>query len=131
MPQTSASLSTVELVLQSYFDGLYECDLEALRKVFHPRAIYVCATEDELTYLTMDQYFPIVAARIPPAQKGEPRRDAIEAISFAGTKTAAARVRCSIGEKYFTDFLTLVLQDDRWQIISKVFHFDLLETERN
>ncbi|TNE59188.1 MAG: nuclear transport factor 2 family protein [Sphingomonadales bacterium] len=127
MSQTPKSLSAITSTLQRYFDGLYHCDLEALREVFHPNAIYVCATEDELTYRTMEEYFPIVAARIPPAAKGELRRDAIETISFAGPKTAFARVRCSIGNKYFTDFLTLIHQQDRWQIISKVFHFDLLD----
>jgi hypothetical protein len=38
---------------------------------------------------------------------------------------AFARVNCAIDEKYFTDFLTLILVDGRWQIISKVFHYDL------
>jgi len=35
------------------------------------------------------------------------------------------RAECSIGPKFFTDFLTLIRTDNRWQIISKVFHFDL------
>ncbi|WP_199800357.1 nuclear transport factor 2 family protein [Erythrobacter mangrovi] len=115
--------------LQTYFDALYECDVEALRRVFHPRAIYVCPTGEDLVYWTMDEYFPVVEARTPPAARGEIRRDAVEAISFAGPKTAFARVRCSIGEKYFTDFLTLILDQGRWRIISKVFHFDLLPEE--
>jgi Putative lumazine-binding len=34
-------------------------------------------------------------------------------------------VQCAIGEKTFTDLLSLIHVDDRWQIISKVFHYDL------
>jgi hypothetical protein len=30
-----------------------------------------------------------------------------------------------IGPKHFTDLLTLVHVDGRWQIIAKVFHFEL------
>jgi len=30
-----------------------------------------------------------------------------------------------LGPKFFTDLLTLIFVDGRWQIISKVFHFDL------
>lgn len=130
MARTSKPHAAVLSVLQSYFDGLYQCDLHTLRTVFHPRAIYVCATEDELTYLTMEEYFPIVARRTPPAASGEHRRDAVETISLAGPKTAFARVRCSIGNRYFTDLLTLILVEERWQIISKVFHYDLLDKER-
>lgn len=131
MSPTPASHSAVSKVLQKYFDGLYECDLDALREVFHLRAIYVCSTEDQLTYRTMEEYFPIVASRVPPAARREQRRDAIETISFAGPKTAFARVRCSIGDRYFTDFLTLILSEGRWRIVSKVFHFDLIDDGRN
>jgi hypothetical protein len=41
--------------------------------------------------------------------------------------TAVARVECSIGVKFFSDFLTLIFIDDQWRIISKVFHYDLRE----
>jgi hypothetical protein len=41
--------------------------------------------------------------------------------------TALARVECSIAEKFFTDLLTFVFVDGRWQIIAKVFHFDVRE----
>ena len=46
-------------------------------------------------------------------------------IELAGPVTALARVQCSIGPKLFTDFLSLIHVDGRWQIISKVFHLDL------
>jgi Putative lumazine-binding len=39
--------------------------------------------------------------------------------------TAVARVECAIGAKRFTDILSLIRLDGRWQIISKVFHFEL------
>jgi len=38
--------------------------------------------------------------------------------------TAFARVECAIEPKHFTDFLTLVFVDGRWQIMSKVFHYE-------
>jgi hypothetical protein len=114
-------------VLSDYFDGLYLSDTEILSQVFHPDARYVCATEAPLVNLGMDAYLPIVAARPSPASRGEPRRDRIAGIEFAGPTTAFARVNCAIGPKYFTDFLTLILVDGRWRIIAKVFHFDLAE----
>lgn len=118
-------VSDIAAVLADYFDGLYFSDTQRLARVFHPQAVYACATEGALTYRTMGEYFPIVAARPSPAGRGEPRADKIISIDFAGPVTAAARVECAIGERHFTDLLTLICLDGRWQIISKVFHFDI------
>ena len=114
----------VTQALTTYFDGLYHSDTKRLRQVFHPRAIYACATDENLLYLTMDEYFPIVDKRPSPASKNEARHDRILSIEFAGPATAFARVECAIEPKHFTDFLTLVFVDGRWQIMSKVFHYE-------
>ena len=107
-----------------YFDGLYASDAGALGAVFHPGAVYATAADGPLTRLSMAEYLPIVAAREAPTSRGETRTDAIESIEFAGPATALARVRCSIGPNHFTDLLSLVRTDGRWQIIAKVFHVE-------
>ena len=112
-------------VLQDYLDGLYFSDTQRLRRVFHPSAIYACATGGSLLTLTMAEYFPIVDQRPSPASKNGTRQDRILSIEFAGPVTALARVECAIEPKYFTDLLTLVCVDGRWQIIAKVFHYEL------
>jgi 4-oxalocrotonate tautomerase len=108
-----------------YFDGIHHSDVGKLEQVFHPKAIYACATDGTLLYKTMDEYFPIVAARTSPASKGEARTDAIVSIDFAGPVTANVRATCSIAPKHFTDLLTFIYVDGQWRIISKVFHYDL------
>lgn len=112
-------------VLGRYFDGLYLSDTTILREVFHPKAHYATATEGTLLELDMDRYFPIVDKRPSPASRGEERADRIVSIEFAGPVTALAKVQCAIGEKAFTDFLSLIFVDGRWQIIAKVFHYDI------
>lgn len=114
-------------VLTRYFDGLYHSDAGKLAGVFHPQAIYACASEGSLTHLTMDAYLPMVERRPSPASRGEARRDRILSIEFAGPVTALARVECAIGEKRFTDLLSFVRLDGHWRLIAKVFHFDLDE----
>lgn len=121
----NTQFDAVVAVLESYFEGLYRSDTLILRQVFHPAAIYACATDGTLLTLRMDEYFPIVDRRPSPAGKGEKRMDRILAIEFAGPVTALARVECSIKPKHFTDLLTLIMVDGRWQIISKVFHYEL------
>lgn len=120
-----ASHVAVIRLLTDYFDGLYYSDSERLSRVFHPRAHYVCVTSGELQHLSMAEYLPIVARRESPASRAEPRQDRIVSIEFAGDVTARARVECAIGPKHFDDFLTLVFIDDRWQIMSKIFHYEL------
>lgn len=111
--------------LSTYFDGLYHSDTTRLGAVFHPKAQYVCATDGGPLHLDLAEYFPIVDQRPSPASRGEARNDRILSVAFAGPVTAFARVECSIGPKLFTDFLTLIFVDDRWQIIAKVFHYEL------
>ncbi|CAN7401055.1 nuclear transport factor 2 family protein [Bosea sp. LjRoot90] len=113
--------------LDAYFDGLYHSDADRLGQLFHPQAIYACGTEGSLTYLTLAEYLPMVAKRPSPASRGEPRRDRILSIEFAGPVTALARVECAIGPKRFTDLLSFVRLDGHWRLIAKVFHFDLDE----
>lgn len=115
----------VSAVLADYFEGLYRSDTTLLRRAFHPRAIYACATEGSLLRLDMDEYFPIVDRRPSPASRGDARGDRIVSIDFIGPVTAVARVECQILPKRFSDVLTLVFVDGRWQIIAKVFHFEL------
>jgi hypothetical protein len=121
----AADYAALTAQLGEYFDGLYHCDTARLARVFHPSALYACATEGSLLKLGMDEYFPVVEKRVSPASRNEPRRDRILSIEFAGPVTALARVECAIGPKLFTDLLTFVKLDGRWQIIAKVFHFDL------
>ncbi|MBA8889226.1 4-oxalocrotonate tautomerase [Dokdonella fugitiva] len=117
----------VVLALDDYFDGLHHSDTARLRRVFHPAALYACATDGSLLLRTMDEYFPVVDARPSPASRGEPRHDRIVSIEFAGPVTAFARVECAIAPKAFVDFLTLVRLDGRWRILSKVFHYERMD----
>lgn len=119
------AFADIEAVLAAYFDGLYRSDTETLRRVFHPAALYACATGGTLVTLHMHEYFPVVERRPSPASRGEARTDRILAIEFVGPVTALARVQCSIAPKHFTDLLTLLRVDGRWQVISKVFHYEL------
>ncbi len=123
----SAEYVAVTKVISNYFDGLYNSDTSMLKNVFHSQASYVCATDGSLLHLTMDEYFPMVDKRPSPASRGEKRRDRILSVEFAGPVTANARVECFIKTKFFTDFLTLIFIEKKWQIISKVFHYEIIE----
>jgi hypothetical protein len=115
-------------VLQQYFDGLHHSDTQRLRRVLHPQAIYATAAGEAPIIWRMEEYWPVVDARPSPASRGQARSDRILSIEFVGPVTALAKVQCSIGPKHFTDLLTLILVDGRWQVIAKVFHVDVATT---
>ena len=116
----------IRALLQDYFDGLHFSDAACLGRVFHASAMYACASSGTLQLLDMSTYLPMVAQRPSPASLGQARDGEIVSIEMAGPVTALARVRCTIAPKRFTDLLTLVQLDGRWQVLAKVFHFDLI-----
>jgi 4-oxalocrotonate tautomerase len=119
------TISQISAVLREYFDGLYHSDTKRLARAFHREAIYVTATGGKLVFLRTHEYLPMVEQRESPADRGDRRTDRIVSIELAGPVTAFAHVECSILPRHFVDFLTLVKVEDRWQTISKVFHYDL------
>ena len=124
-PDLAAPFAAVTALLSDYFDGIYFSDTSILRRVFHPDALYACPTGGTLLQLGMSDYFAVVDKRPAPGKLGQQRQDRIVSIDFAGPGLAIARVECAILPKRFTDLLTLVHLDGRWQIMSKVFHFEI------
>lgn len=121
LPEAAAAFTGITRLLADYFDGLHHCDVELLASVFHPKAIYATADETPLLHRTLADYLSVVAVRQSPASRGETRREHIDDIQLAGDNTALARVRCSIGNRDFVDFLSLVRTDGQWRIIAKIF----------
>ncbi|MET1414011.1 nuclear transport factor 2 family protein [Roseibium sp. HPY-6] len=117
-------IEELQSVIRDYFDALYHCDTELLQKVFHPKAVYATADETPLLHRTMDEYVPVVAARVSPASRGEIRDDVIDEIQLAGDNTAFARVRCTLAGKAYVDFLTFVRDEGHWRIMAKIFQMN-------
>ena len=120
--------SEVGRLLEEYFLALHASDVARLGNVFHPEAVYACPRDDALTYINMPEYFAIVAKRPSPASS-VPIDGQVHAIEFAGPEVAFARVSCTLYPKRFTDFLTVIRVDGKWRILTKVFHYDLLDYE--
>ena len=74
------------------------------------------------TDLPREDWLKGVASRPSAKSKGDERRDRIVSIDFNGPNAAFAKVECQLPPRYFTDYLTLLKADGRWQVISKSFH---------
>ena len=118
-------IDDIILVIRKYFDALYNGDADSFAEVFHPAARLFCGTGGTLLTMDVPQYLDLVRGRTSPASRGDRRADEIISLEVPTPTTAHVRVKELLLPKYFTDELTLVLVDQRWRVVSKVWHFEL------
>src|SRR6266566_4580969 len=94
--------STVEAVVQHYFDALYDGDADKLAAIFHPSADLRWLEKGELKVLTVPNWTEWVKKRPSAKAEGKPRED-------------------------FIDYLVAMKLKDGWQIVSKSYRYDLRE----
>jgi hypothetical protein len=118
-----SEIAEVEKTLRVYFDGLYEGNTGKLGEAFHPLAhLYSVASDGTAADMPRADWFRMVEGRPSAKAAGAERRDRIVSIDFSGPGTAFAKVECQLPPRYFTDYLTLLKVDGRWQVIAKAFH---------
>ena len=106
--------SSVEAVVQHYFDGLYEGDADKIGAVFHPSADLRWVEKGELQVLTVPDWLDRVRKRASAKAEGKPREDFIVTIDRSDDSTAFVKVRCQLPPRYFTDYLVAMkLADGR------------------
>ena len=112
----------IEACIQTYFDGLYEGNVEKLEKAFHPTSALTSASADgKIAVLPRDKWFDWVRTRPSSKSQGLARHDEILSLEIAGPTMAFVKVKCQIPPRYFVDQLSLLKIDGRWQIAQKVF----------
>jgi hypothetical protein len=115
----------IEAVVQTYLDGLYEGDADKLARAFHPTSALTQWWEGELKIVPRDTWLDAVRNRPSPKAQGLARSDEILSIEQHGPEMAVATLRCAIPPRFFTDALSLLKIDGRWQVAQKVFRTEL------
>ena len=124
-PHAASAIAEIEAVIQTYFDGLYEGDVEKLGAAFHPVSHLYSEKDGGVADLPREQWFEMVRSRPSAASKGLPRDDRILMLDISGPETALVKVACQLPPRYFTDYLVLTRTAEGWRIVSKVFRADL------
>jgi Putative lumazine-binding len=115
-------VSNIETVIQTYLDGLYQSDADKIASVFHPTSALTSVTDDgELVITPRDAWLEKVRARPSPQLRGLPRQDDVLTIDLVSPTMAYVKLKCAIPPRFFTDQLSLLKIDGRWQIAQKVF----------
>ena len=113
--------AAIEAVVQTYLDGLYEGDVDKLAAAFHPTSSLTYEENGVLTPLPRDRWLEAVRERPSPKARGLPRHDRILQIDQASPTAAFVKLECAIPPRYFTDYLSLLKVEGRWQVAQKVF----------
>src|SRR5260370_21428932 len=102
--------STVEAVVQPYFDALYEGDADKLGAIFHPSADLRSLEKGELQVLTVPDWLGPVRKRPSAKAEGKPREDFIVTLDRSGESTAFIYMRCQLPPRSFSnDFVAMQL----------------------
>lgn len=124
--QTTAPADRVEqqavtAVIELYFRGHASGQAEFFRQAFHADARLSFIRDGVLTQWPASDY--IARAGGQPAEDEAQRRRHIDLIDISGS-AAIAKVTLDYPQVRFTDYLSLLKTDGRWQIISKTFHVE-------
>lgn len=109
--------------VQIYLDGLFEGDTAKLRQSFHPASsLFAVAADGKLVNMPREEWCKMVESRPSPKATGLTREhERILSIDITGPNTALVKLNCAIAPRFFTDYLSLIRLDGRWQVISKTF----------
>lgn len=116
-------------VVQIYLDGLYEGDTAKLRQSFHPASsLFAVGPDGKLVNMPREEWCKAVESRPSPKANGQSREhDRILSIDITGPNTALVELNCAILPRFFTDYLSMIRLDGRWQVISKTFTAETLK----
>lgn len=121
-PTEAADRLAIEVVIQTYLDGLYEGNADKLATAFHPTSALTSISADgALVIVPRAQWFDAVKSRPSPAKTGLTRHDHVLTVDLAGPTMAFVKLKCAIPPRFFTDQLNLLKTEGRWQIVQKVF----------
>jgi hypothetical protein len=127
MPNNSNDIIAIRAATQTYFDALYQGDADRIASVFLPSSCLTQVFEGELKVTPRDTWLDAVRTRQSPQALGLSRDDHILTIDLISATLAHVKVNCAIPPRYFTDILSFVKLDGRWQVAQKVFTTDVRE----
>jgi hypothetical protein len=102
-----------------YFQGIYEGNVELLTKVFHQGSFVFGDVKGKPYAKTLAEYLDGVAHRTSPKDSGQPYETEIIEIDVINS-IAVAKVRVTMYEFNYYDFLAFHRLDGQWVIVNKM-----------
>lgn len=112
--------AAIEALVQDYFLGMYEGDVERLRRIFHPQCWLFGENPRGSHAFPVAGFIDQIASEPVPEAEGEPFDMHLVSSDRTGS-VAVAKVSVRYQGRRFTDYLTLQKAADGWRIVGKLF----------
>lgn len=112
--------AAVREALQHYLNGHATGSAEEFSRAFHPRANLYFIRDGQFTERTSADYIAGAKGGGPAPDEAR-RKRRIDQVDVTGT-AAIATIVLEYPGVTFTDYMSLLKVDGRWQIVAKVFH---------
>jgi len=112
--------NAINEIINYYFKGTYEGNIDLLKQAFHPDAHITGILHEQYYDWTLSDFIERVTQPPSSALKKEPYNKNIIYIDHQG-EAAMVKARVAVGDYIFTDYITLLKIDGRWIIRNKSF----------
>lgn len=120
MKTDKQDVSAIRTALEGdYFQGIYEGDINRLRKVLYPGALLFGDVKGQPYAKTLEQYLYGVANRQSPKDAGTPFKGTIVSVDVVNT-IAVARVVVKMYDFNYDEFLSFHKIEGHWMIVNKM-----------
>ncbi|MFA6247688.1 MAG: nuclear transport factor 2 family protein [Mucilaginibacter sp.] len=102
-----------------YLKGIYEGDIDLLRKVYHPGTLVFGDIKGVPYAKTIDQYLDGVKNRVSVKNSGKPFRGIINSIDVVNS-IAVAKLNVKMYDFNYDEFLSFHKIDGKWVIVNKM-----------
>ena len=107
---------TITKIIETYFEGLHTSNVELLKNVFHED----CVLKAPDVRRTRDEWLALVSSRPVPAKQGTDENYEILWLEIEGNQ-ALAKVSVPLLGAHYIDYLGLLFEGHRWQIVNKMY----------
>ena len=119
MEDSREGVLSINKLLDTYFQGIYEGSSEMLYTVYHPCTLLFGDVKGQPYAKTLVLYLNGVAHRQSPKDSGKPFQGEIISVSVVNS-IAMARVRVKMYDFNYHEFLSFHKIDNRWLIVNKM-----------
>jgi len=117
-------LESIRKVIDLYIEGVRDGNVESLRQAFHPQSSMFGWKGKDLFVTPIQGLYDYIASSPSPAKSGEQTRFIITSIQVADNAATVAMAMDAYHAHDFMDYFQLLKVDDRWWLVSKLFHAD-------
>lgn len=112
-------LAITHALEELYLKGIYEGDINLLRKVYHPGTLVFGDIKGVPYAKTLEQYLDGVKNRVSVKDSGKPFRGIITSIDVVNS-IAVAKLHVKMYDFNYDEFLSFHKIDGQWVIVNKM-----------